>query len=471
MIERLGQQLKDWMRSDLDEIHFSLRITLDVIDLLRAVEKYFGGNANYAKGKGSMFMNWMETWHPEAFLFGVARACGGSRQDIGVEGAIAVIMNVPFYLEFLVWRMRCGHDGGILERNLFMMLRSIEVISLLQVLAILHILVCMPMRWLAGNCGDLAQYNFGVAEMASVVDIMDKAFGIIVHDGSKIMNEQFMMSMFKKLTRKIPPFEQYLDYMFNEKQSNLVGPCTTEERVLPWDMVRTELFYPTRVDMIETNPFVPELASHAGAIFRVEFRDTRKATAKYLSDIGGTKSMKKITMAERRAGRGIDASNSVSESTHAGLGEDLDRFNTIDLQNCAAAPMARTNNDFGRVLENYIKGRKAKKDTESRGLGGFHVLDQETPELAKTAVLSSIWNRRSHKERFKGELRIQEDTRRQKEQDALQHGLDISKEETVDALYMFTKYNSKARWRNKKEALEIFKKMKKEGPRREIVKV
>ena len=117
------------------------------------------------------------------------------------------VMNVPFYLEFLVWRMRCGHDGGILERNLFMMLRSVEVISFLRVLAILHISVCMPMRWLAGNCGDLAQYNFGVAEMASVVDIMDKAFGIIVHDGSKIMNEQFMMSMFKKLTRKIPPCE------------------------------------------------------------------------------------------------------------------------------------------------------------------------------------------------------------------------------------------------------------------------
>jgi len=91
MIEHLGQQLKDWMRSDLDEIHFSLRITLDVIDLLRTVEKYFGGNANYAKGKGSMFMNWMETWHPEAFLFGVARACGSSRKDIGVEGALAVL--------------------------------------------------------------------------------------------------------------------------------------------------------------------------------------------------------------------------------------------------------------------------------------------------------------------------------------------------------------------------------------------
>ena len=37
MIERLGQQLKDWMRSDLDEIHFSLRITLDVIDVVMQI--------------------------------------------------------------------------------------------------------------------------------------------------------------------------------------------------------------------------------------------------------------------------------------------------------------------------------------------------------------------------------------------------------------------------------------------------
>ena len=67
------------MKEDLEEIHFTLRITLDVVDLLRAIEKYFGGNANYAKGKGSMFMNWMGTWHPKAFLYGVSRACGGSR--------------------------------------------------------------------------------------------------------------------------------------------------------------------------------------------------------------------------------------------------------------------------------------------------------------------------------------------------------------------------------------------------------
>jgi hypothetical protein len=456
------------MSDDLEEIHFTLRITLDVVDLLRAIEKYFGGNANYAKGKGSMFMNWMQRWHPTAFLFGVSRACGGSRQDIGVEGAIAVIMNIPFYLEFLVWRMRCGHDGGILERNLFMMLRSIEVVSFLRVLAILHISVCMPLRWLAANCGELSAHKFGVAEMANVVDIMDKAFNKVVTDGSKMMNEKFMMDMFSKLTRKIPPFADYLTYMFSEKRSNLVGPCTKEERVLPWEMVRSEMFYPTRVDLIETTTFVPELASHAGAIFRAEFRDKTKATHKYLSAIGGKQSIKKIKKAQRLAGRGVDASNSVSESGHAGLGEDLDRFGTIDMQHCAAAPQSRFNNDFGREFEGYIKGRKSMSATKSRGIGGFHLL---MTELAFTAMVTAKWGTDAHREAFKEEKQIQEDERREKEEIALKHGIDIAKEEYIDAIYMFQKYHSARRWRNKKEALEIFSKILKEGPRREAVKV
>ena len=59
VIDGLGQRLKAWMAEDLEEIHYSLRITLDVMDLLRAIEKYFGGNTNYEKGKGALLMNWM----------------------------------------------------------------------------------------------------------------------------------------------------------------------------------------------------------------------------------------------------------------------------------------------------------------------------------------------------------------------------------------------------------------------------
>ena len=66
------------------------------------VEKHFGQSTNYAKGKGSLFVDWMCRYHPDAYLYQVSRACGGSCQDIGVEGACAIFMNIPYYLEFLV---------------------------------------------------------------------------------------------------------------------------------------------------------------------------------------------------------------------------------------------------------------------------------------------------------------------------------------------------------------------------------
>jgi len=54
------------------------------------------------------------TYHPTAYLYPIARACGRSHQDIGVEGAIAVLMNLLHHLEVMMWRMRCG-GNGILE--------------------------------------------------------------------------------------------------------------------------------------------------------------------------------------------------------------------------------------------------------------------------------------------------------------------------------------------------------------------
>ena len=175
----------------------------------------------------------MRRYHPTAYLFAVSRACGGSRQDIGVEGAVAVLMNTPYYLEFLIWRMRCGHTDGILERNLFMLLRSVEMISFLRVLSILHISICMPLRWLAGNCGSLAEHKFGVANMATVVDIVDKAFAKVVRNGKKLLNEDFMMGMFKQLRKKLPPFDNYLTYMLEEKSSPRVVNSRLVEKVFP----------------------------------------------------------------------------------------------------------------------------------------------------------------------------------------------------------------------------------------------
>ena len=82
-------------------------------------------------------------------------------------------------------------------------------------------------------------------------------------------------------------------------------------------MVKNELFYSTRKDIVQTQPFAALLSVESGPEFQVQFRYKKKATAKYLIAINGEKSMARVTLAERVAGRGIDATNSISESLHA----------------------------------------------------------------------------------------------------------------------------------------------------------
>ena len=91
-----------------------------------------------------------------------------------------------------------------------------------------------------------------------------------------------------------------------------MGSCKEEEIFLPWDLFQSELFYPTRKDIVDINLFCIELKFEAASTFRVEFRYERKAIAKYLYSIGGGKSMKKLDKEENTDGKGIPASNCVS---------------------------------------------------------------------------------------------------------------------------------------------------------------
>ena len=120
VIKKLNQSLADLWEQDLEDIPSLYRVCADIEDLLRCIEKEFGKTANYAKGHGSMFEEWMRIHHTGAYLYPISRACGGARQDIGVEGAIAVLMNLPYYLEFLHWRLSCGlKSDAILQRKLY----------------------------------------------------------------------------------------------------------------------------------------------------------------------------------------------------------------------------------------------------------------------------------------------------------------------------------------------------------------
>ena len=82
---------------------------------------------------------------------------------------------------------------------------------------------------------------------------MDKAFYEVLIDGEKLIDEDFTMGIFYGIRKKLPPLQEYLDIMFDKKQGRLVGPCKEEDNVLPWYLLRSELFYPTCKDIVDTN--------------------------------------------------------------------------------------------------------------------------------------------------------------------------------------------------------------------------
>ncbi len=77
-----------------------------------------------------MYYVYMRTYNPNVHHYQITRALGGTRKDIDSEGSMAVFMNIPYFLQFLDWRLSSGSRDSILMKNLFIILQSVEMIAL-----------------------------------------------------------------------------------------------------------------------------------------------------------------------------------------------------------------------------------------------------------------------------------------------------------------------------------------------------
>ena len=98
--------------------------------------------------------------------------------------------------------------------------------------------------------------------------------------GDKLIDKDFRIGIFDGIKKKMPPLQEYLNFMFKNKQGSLLITRKEDYKVLPWVLLRSELFYPTRKYIVNNNSFCIELTRKATSIFRVEFSDEHKATAK-----------------------------------------------------------------------------------------------------------------------------------------------------------------------------------------------
>ena len=81
----------------MDKIDSTPHVTTSISAIIRAIDKEISLLANYPKGNGELFLEWMEENYSGVLLFH-AKYAAGSHQD--TEG-LALFMNYPYYIKFL----------------------------------------------------------------------------------------------------------------------------------------------------------------------------------------------------------------------------------------------------------------------------------------------------------------------------------------------------------------------------------
>jgi len=180
--------LKEMLSECLADFDASFRLTFDTEAICRAAAKefMFSGGRLYAKGKGSLFLAWVIDKYPDRVVYILHRADLGTRLDSTTEVALALYMNRELYLEFLFERMQAATSAeeNKLEKALFVLLSSTEVIAAIRVRAMIHLKITMPMRFLT-NSNDV---NYSPADMGPLVDALDKFLLSVESNGNLLMD-------------------------------------------------------------------------------------------------------------------------------------------------------------------------------------------------------------------------------------------------------------------------------------------
>ena len=374
---------------------------------------------------------------------------------------ICSLYAIRYYVQFLDECLR-AHKDNILQENLFIILTSMEMIALCRVMAILHFKICMPMRWLAGNTHSIGQagYDWSARSMGKAIDALEEAMMQIEEDGCKFLDEDFMNEIFSKIYTNadgddapLEPLEDAMKYQFEEKQTSALDGS----KVLPFDQLNAELFYPNRKENTETTGMVELMAVEVAKCMLQELRDPDKATSNYLSSIGGQFSWGKTTDEEHHACIGKMATNDPAESPFAALTRQMQQFGRLLGIHASGMGQAKFNRDFNRDF----------KDKSKNGL--YHQL----PADMHNSLLKFALNIAPEVRKAEGVALDRQRAAKRKKQDLLnKKKLVACQQEYANALTYIEMYHSNTGvcWKSPSQARREFIKLTSESARRDAVK-
>jgi len=225
--------------------------------------------------------------------------------------------------------------------------------------------------------------------------------------------------------------------------------------VLPFDLLKAELFYPSRKENVATNETVQKMAVEMATCFLIELRDPKKATSDYLTSAEGKFSWGYTTEADHNALIGKMATNDSAESPFAMLTQQMQQFGTILGIHASAVGQAKMNGDF-------------KRDSQGReSTGSFLRLPKEMKESLLRLALSIAPDVRRKEQaaldRQRESKNLKMETLRKKKLLAAQY-------EYAAALTFIEMYHSDACWKTAAAARGNFDELGSETAKREAVK-
>ena len=244
--------------------------------------------------------------------------------------------------------------------------------------------------------------------MSRVINIIHNFAKELLADGSKLLDDEFMLKIFSPLYEELPEFESYMTYYLEEKECNtmastakegkfittaIVNCCCcyfqllltlfsfTVDRVLGIDLACAELFFPQRDENRQTTDLCKDLAVGIAAIIITELEDTSKVLYQSLDALDGKLSWANMPEQEKEASLGMRANNDPSEGVHATFTDQLIQGVRVGVDAAAGLGQSRYNKDTQRGnLSSLVTGRKSKEAVDSDDTpadGAFHLLREE----------------------------------------------------------------------------------------------
>lgn len=353
-----------------------------------------------------------------------------------------------YYIEFLDEALRSGKDN-ILQENLFIVLTSVEMVALCRVMAVLHFKICMPMRWLAGNTHFLGRtgFDWSSRSMGKAIDSLYSACLELQQNGELYLNEEFMNAIFDNIyvdstgnPAPLLPLQEAMTYQYEERQTVAIDGS----KVLPYDQLNAEMFYPVRPENQQTSDLVKKMAIEVADCILKELCDPKKALSDYLSCKEGKFSWGETSDEVHEACLGRMATNDFAESPFAGLTQQMQQFGRVLGIHASAVSHAKFSGDFCLDYK------------DSTNDGRYFKLPKDMRESLLTYALSIAPTVRKEE---KEALELQREAKKQKQKVLLEKQMLACKKEYADALTYIEIAHSPAFWSTKTVAKTQFKKL------------